>query len=370
MRRHRASLRSRSILVALLATLVGCGSDSGNPTAPGTNPGGGGGGGGGGNVELTQADREFLPVLLTAGASTSQLAWQAIDIVARAVYDATLEARASAWVTTGTVTQTSSSEFDRLSYAPQPADRLVIQPFNGPSLEVFDLVVREASGVPLVEYEFGGYYVLVDLHAQMDFRLVAGAGELTITSASPVRPGGIGVRNNRQSAYTRTVDGTWTLPDGTEVVFDVDETGQRAFEFVGGSGDDTDESGSASGTLSWDGIVVQIDESVVFQQGRDTSSLDGTPQYTAQVLERRSGSSAVVGGRTLRFDGLRIRSAIRNGVINEPGQWVAEGILRVDGSAAGTVVFARTPAAGLSGLTAELQTEDGNVPLTGATLGG
>ena len=368
------SLRTSALACILLLPplLAACGGGD-SPTAPGRDSGGNDpdgndpGGGGSGNSALTVEERDALGAVFGAGASAVELGDQAVEAAVLAVYAINELAPAPQIRLTGTLRQVFVNGSSQYEYEPMPTDRLVLEAASGASESI---VVTDFAFEPTVEttvYREGGPYEFIDLHATLAFTYTSAAGTITVEGASVPRAGGLATRNERNLLITRTLRGEVTLPTGDTVVFDLSESRERDFSFRNGF-DATDERGTVTGTMTWNGHAVEVDETGHFVQERDTSSLDGTPQRTVRNLWRTSDNTIVVDGRTLSFDAATVRSERRDQRVNQPSFWSAEGNLRVNGEVVGFLEFAAAPVVGSPGPGAVVRVGDDVIPLVGATL--
>lgn len=323
---------SRWLMLLVIIPLIaaGCGGDD-SPTGNG-NPGN--------NSSLTADQLGAISKLFSGGYATSQVAQDAVYMVTEAVYEAT---RITGVVTTtGTLQQTNEGGFE---YLTTPADRLLIQFNNGTNIEVLVTAFDFYTGVPDDYYLNGSHFEFADIHQSLQFEIAVGTLSLTIVSSSVPRPGGEANQLHRNVQRTRSISGTLQAPGGEMVTVALNESVARDFDMTPGYDDLTDQSGTITGTVQWDGHTITVNEWARYIQARDITINDGTGRRTVQNLFRTSSSSGVVEGKTLAFRDASVQSETREDsppsqpYMNQPSFWSAAGSLTRDGQVIGNVIF-------------------------------
>ncbi|HPF34860.1 MAG TPA: hypothetical protein P5571_13310 [Candidatus Krumholzibacteria bacterium] len=352
----RRALGAVLLLIALL--LAGCGGS--DPSGPGGQPAD--------DTPLTADQLTGLSVLFGAGSGASDLSQTALTYLVEAVY-AIIDQTGTAALT-GTVTELGTLNY---SYQPTPTDhlRLVLQ--NGAVLDYVVTAFQPYASIDPGYYTGGGPYEFVDLHQSVAFTLTGSGLSLQVASSSVPQAGQPVTVTTRFVQRTRTLAGSVQANTGGTLTYDLAETATREFNIITGQSDGYDLDVRVTGTATWQGQALTVNEHMRSIQERDVTSLDGTPQYTVRNLIRESSNSGVLGGETFAFDGARVVSETRNGAVNQPGYWAVEGLLRRDGGVLGALGFTASPQSGGQPPRAAVDlsgTGQGTQVIDGATLGG
>lgn len=230
----------------------------------------------------------------------------AASLVVNAIQSASVRARTGQPVTYGTLTNEG--------WAPEPADRLVVQAEDAR----YEVTVDGLDG------DFASADAFLAGDHLLDAQVTDGASALDL-------------RLTREGA-TRQIHVAGRLQvDGVTYQVDLTAAGTERF--------DNDTSGTAyadhhqvSGTVDWNGAHLLVDETWDFElvsSGRTASS-------AVRTIRNRLDAA----GRTFLFDGVRLKKAFRDGNPTEVDTfWEASGAITADGAPFGSYALDQSDAA-------------------------
>ncbi len=269
----------------------------------------------------------FLNALVQTGHDLSLVSDQVTGVVA---YALDLAGRLSgASPTTGTLRQ----DFSTYTYAPAPADRLVIQPLVGPAWTVWVTGYQGSLDVREPESPNG-----FDFVGTLAFRATDGDGfDLTVSQGQAAAPGVQGAASG--SPFDRTVAGRVSLPEAGAAEVNLRHTGLTA---SGRDGWSTDESVLGEAALE-NGDRISLDEAFTVYSFHDHLTGAGWTRWNWRFADSGAHGGHDYGLNPAAVAGAFYLPCALCTIQLDLGSFEASGTLTRDGTAYAPVHFDRVP---------------------------